>query len=186
MPPAVQGGTRISPRGKAGPPVARLSMNSAFHRPYSIKIEPSIFALGQDIATLVDLHISYKQGGGELQLLRVHLEERLQPEFRKGRVEGFDAELLQRNGVASRTLPGAPEYVVTGIVLKGGTNASGVPKSLVNARRAGLLFAGTLLVTGAALALSPLPWLGGLLAGLSAIPLRRALAVPVRAYFGRP
>lgn len=105
--------------------------------------------------------------------------------FRRGAVVEAHLETLDYKGAAQKSLKGAPEFVVMGLVLADGTRVDCVPRELVLARMRHLLCGVAVAAVGLAIA-GRAPVLAGLILGLSTHSLRTALGIPVNPRLSTP
>jgi hypothetical protein len=147
-------------------------MNSAIHKPLALETTPLAASLPD--SNLFVLRMRYRQQGHWQTFVNVHVPVEMQQALAAGDVEAIHLEALEVNGHPQHSVTGRPDYLVVGLLTRGGQDLREVPGSFLRARRRFLVRGGGAVLAGAALLLSPLAWLGALVFAFGTHELRTA------------
>ncbi len=152
-------------------------MNPSFHRFVAISATPAEFSTRRAATDLFNLSLTYK-GGSTRTFLATHVPKALQPVINGGAADGFHMEILPVNSVASRSLVGAPEYLLLRATSSEGADISCIPGPLKRARVCRLILGGIACVAGGLLLFTPQVLAGTLVLLAGSHVLRTAREIP--------
>lgn len=152
-------------------------MNPTSYAPTELVFEQSSTQSASSL-DLFQLSVRFSETGQLQHFLNVHVPRALQDLFRENNVASFRMDILECNGVASRALAGAPEYLVTGVTSKAGAWAMHLAPELKAKRRMFLVTGWLGLFSGLFSLIAGHPWLGAMWVALGTHSLRTVGEIP--------